>query len=539
MNRTSDSAPSRATRNATRELRDSRIFGSIAVQPTSDPKIGWLLLTIALASGLALMIPAMTAGPLVLDEYGTYWLAGDGPLTMWERSLNYENIPPLSPWLHRLFMDVFGESEWSFRLPNVLWFLLAIVFSYLFGCELRGPLHGGLCALLVAWHPTALGEIQLARCYSLTLLLSAICFWAAAKWLKMPQSFRWAIPWTLSCVALVWTHYLNIAVVGAVALIVGWRLAIRSVLFFIVLIASLLVICAGVSPLANSFLRMSIWGEHFGFHGEPSLRETVSPMWWVGLPLGYVAGKLFEYFRPSIRTADPSNTSRFGLAMLLIWGLAPTIGAISISHGELASLSNPRYRIGFDVAAGCLLVTLVTWRLGMRASVVAVVISIAASWSAADRLPWITKRLGTRQASQWKDMALHIQRYGNEAEPVFVQSGLGESYLIPALYEDRVFLDYAACRMGRFYLKSNHAQYGLPFRWDINEEVLRFYESLLVEHQNTRHKSLWLASASDTDLNISSYTFFDNMVCQNGYEIVETKQWQDAVLIHYKAIGNK
>ena len=120
-----------------------------------------------------------------------------------------------------------------------------------------------------------------------------------------------------------------------------------------------------------------------------------------------------------------------------------------------------------------------------------------------------------------------------------MQSGLGESYLIPALYEDRVFLDYAACRMGRFYLKSNHARYGLPFRWDINEEVLRFYESLLVEHQNTRHKSLWLASASDTDLNISSYTFFDNMVCQNGYEIVETKQWQDAVLIHYKAIGNK
>lgn len=539
MNRTSDSVPSRATLKATRELRDSRIFGSIAVQPTPDKKIGWLLLTIALASGLALMIPAMTAGPLVLDEYGTYWLAGDGPLTLWERSLNYENIPPLSPWLHRLFMDILGESEWSFRLPNVLWFLLAIVFSYLFACELRGPLHGGLCALVMAWHPTVLGEIQLARCYSLTLLLSAICFWAAAKWLKMPLSFRWAPLWTLSCVALVWTHYLNIAVVGAVSLILSWRLALRSAFQFIVLIASLLVICAGVSPLANSFLRMSLWGEYFGFHGEPSFRETVSPMWWMGLPLGYVAGKLFEYFRPSIRTADTSNTSRFGLAMLLIWGLAPTIGAISISHGELASLSNPRYRIGFDVAAGCLLVTLVTWRLGMRASVVAVVISIAASWSAADRLPWMTKRLETRQASQWKEMALYIQQYGNEAEPVFVQSGLGESYLIPALYEDRVFLDYAACRMGRFYLKSNHARYGLPFRWDINEEALRFYESLLVEHQNTRHKSLWLASASDTDLNISSYTFFDDMVCQNGYEIVETKQWQDAVLIHYKVIGNK
>ena len=59
------------------------------------------------------------------------------------------------------------------------------------------------------------------------------------------------------------------------------------------------------------------------------------------------------------------------------------------------------------------------------------------------------KRLGQPQSYEWKDMAARIEDRGVAGEPIFVQSGLGESFLIPGFYLDPVFLDYAACRLGR------------------------------------------------------------------------------------------
>ena len=423
MSRPSDSVPVLKTLNGVEEKRDSRVFGTISFGTERPERAGTILLALAMVSGFALMIPALTAGPLVLDEYGTYWIVGDGPLTLWQRSLDYENIPPLAPWLHKVFMDVLGESEWSFRLPSAIWFLPAIVFSFLLGRELRGPLHGGLCAIMTAWHPTALGEIRLARCYSLTLLLSAICFWAAVKWMKRPNDYHWAALWTLLSLALVWTHYLNAVVVVATVLVLGWRMYVRAIRACVLLCMACLFLALCYSPLFEPCLRMANLGEYFAFQTDSSILETVSAMWWIGLPAGWIAGKTAEFFRPSRSESENRKGSRFGLIILLLWGLAPTIGAVIVCRGEYASLANPRYRVGFDVAAGCLLVTCVTSRLGTRAALVAVVAALVASWSVADRLPWQPKRLNTRQSFQWKELALHVQQHGTTGEPVFVQSG--------------------------------------------------------------------------------------------------------------------
>ena len=288
MSRSSDSVPVLNTLNVVEEKRESRVFGTISIDTDRSQRAGRILLALAMVSGFALMIPTLTAGPLVLDEYGTYWIAGDGPLTLWQRSLDYENIPPLSPWLHRVFMDVLGESEWSFRLPSVIWFLLAIVFSYLLGRELRGPLPGGLCAIVTAWHPTALGEIRLARCYSLTLLLSAICFWAAVKWMKRPYDYRWTALWAILSLALVWTHYLNSAVVLATLLVLGWRMYVRSVRGCVFLCVACLFLALCCCPLFAPCMRMASWGKYFGFQTESPILETVSAMWWIGLPVGWL-----------------------------------------------------------------------------------------------------------------------------------------------------------------------------------------------------------------------------------------------------------
>ena len=534
MSGLSDSAPVLNTQNVVEEKRESRVFGTISISSERPQLAGRILLALAMASGFALMIPSLTAGPLVLDEYGTYWIAGDGPLTLWQRSLDYENIPPLSPWLHRVFMDVLGESEWSFRFPSAIWYLLAIVFSYLLGREFRGPLPGGLCAIVTAWHPTALGEIGPARCYSLTLLLSAICFWAAVKWMKRPDDYRWTALWAIQSLALVWTHYLNFAVVLATLLVLGWRMYFRSVRGCVYLCVACLFLALSYCPLVAPCVRMANWGEYFGFQTEARILETVSAMWWIGLPVGWLAGKAAEHFRQSRTETEARKASRFGFIILLLWGLAPTVGAVIVCHGEYASLANARYRLGFDVAASCLLVTCLTNRLGTRASIVAVVAALVASWSVADRLPWQSKRLNDRQSFQWKELALHVQQHGTVGEPVFVQSGLGESFLIPALYEDQVILDYAACRLGRFYLKAEHPRFGLPFHWPLNRKLAVHYKNLLVRTPGEFHESVWGASATDTDLNQTSYLEFHSLLISMGYEAVKKIILPDAILFHYR-----
>ncbi|MBL8815010.1 MAG: glycosyltransferase family 39 protein [Planctomyces sp.] len=534
MTEAKDSVPILNTIVHSAPIRDSRVF--TAVVPSSG-FTGILLLGIALVSGISLMVPMLTAGPVELDEYGTYWIADDsGPLTLCQRSLDYENIPPLSPWFHRLFMDIFGKSEWSFRLPSAIWFVLAIGVSYLFGNELRGAIHGGLCAILTAWHPTALGEIQLARCYSLSLLLSAICFWAAVRWMKRPAELTWAILWCVSAVGLTWTHYLNVAVIGATFLVLVWRMYTRSFRGFVFLMISVLSLILCCTPLTVSYLRMAGWGKHFGFQTDVAVLEVISPMWWLGLPAGWCAGRILDRFSQQPADSPRVQSTRVSFVVLFLWGGLPILGALFIRDGELASLANPRYRIGFDVAAGCLLVTLMTQQIGTRASLASVVVAIIASWSVADRLPWEPKRLNTPQAVQWRDLALHIEQNGTSGEPIFVQSGLGEGFLIPSLYEDTVFMDYAACRLGRFYLQAEHPRYALPFRWDHGIALRVWFRQRLEEIRESDRPVLWVVSATDTDLNRLSLKYFQEMAVVVKFEATDRVDLPDVTLIRFEAI---
>ncbi len=511
---------------------ESAAAGSMTA--AKSDRLAMALLLIAMISGIGLVIPMLTAGPLVLDEYGTYWIAGDGPLTLWQRSLDYENIPPLAPALNRIFMNTFGESEWSFRLSSAVWFPLAILVSYFFGKEFRDPTFGGLCALVTAWNPVALGEIRIARCYSLTLLLSVVCCWAAVRWIRRPYHPYWALLWVLTSIAVVWTHYLNAAVVLATLVGICWRIPTRSIRGFVFLLIGILVFGLCFSPLYTAILRMAEWGKYFGFQAESRFFETVSSIWWMGLPVGLLVRYACQRCWPNVGENESRRISRVAWILLLGWGLAPTIAAVVLGHGELASLANPRYRTGFQVAAGCALVAILTNGLSAKASVTVIISAVIASWSVADHAPWRPKRLGTRQSNQWKEMALHVEKNGQPGEPIFVQSGLGEAFLLSALYEDLVLHDYVACRLGRMYLKTEHPRYGLPFRYDLNDSMLRFYIKLVSSIRETPHQSLWVAAATDTDLNEMSTLVFLDLVEQHGFKVVDRMENHDTMLVHFK-----
>lgn len=509
---------------------------ALALQDTREQRIGRTLLLLALCSGLGLMWSALAAGPLVLDECGTYWLAGRGqPLTIWERSLNYENIPPLAPLMHRAFLDILGKSEFALRLPSVVCFLLTILVSYWLGRDLVGPIVGGLTALTVAWHPNALGEVRIARCYSLTLLLSALLFWLTLQWCSNAHQRRFAISWSLVAAALLWTHYLNLAVVMACLAVLAWELRTETMTDRLVLLLSVIAVAASGMPLLAPLLRMSIWGESFGFQDETPLTELITPLWWLGFPVAWLMAWLLDrcwFHRGGSRTI---RIPRQYLRLLMFWGWLPILGAAVVCHGTLASLANPRYRIGFEVAAACLLVVAVCRRRTPAAGSIAVTLALLLAWAVAERYPWVPKRLNTRQSHQWKALALHVQHNGSAAEPLFVQSGLGEGFLLTDLFDDPVLMDFAACRMGRFYLPHEHPRYALPFFWQPGTPVFNFFVGLLDSIRTSAVPSLWIAAATDTDLNLESLQGFQRLLKSHGFEPVETVTHPDCVLLHYRA----
>jgi hypothetical protein len=519
--------------------RSSQVLGVVRILSAAEQQLARIILAFALLSGAVLMTPMLTAGALALDEYGTYWIAGNGPMTLGQRSLDYENIPPLSPWLHRVFMNVLGETEFSFRLPSAVWFLMAIAMTYLLGREFRGPLFGALCALVLAWNPTLLTEISFARCYSLTVLLAASCFWASVRWIKRPYDYTRAAVWAVTSVALVWTHYLNAAIVGATLLALICRINWSSDrgLVFLCLAALLIGFC--VSPLYVPFIRMANWGEYFGFQNEAPFFETVSPIWWAGFPVGilaaWISDRVFARSGQNLGGSVPRRISRIGWLLLAFWGIAPVAAALILGRGEWASLANPRYRIGFEVAACCLAVAVLSVRVSNSAVVTGVLITILAAWIGSGQRPWVPRRLTERQSEDWKQMALHVHEHGTDNETVFVQGGLGEGYILPILLHDEVFQDYAACRMGRFYLKRPVRRLGLPFLWKATAEVPSFYASILDEIRNAEVSTCWIAAATDTDLNQYSAMYFEDLAKEHGFHEASRMEYPSSVLIRLSA----
>ncbi len=500
--------------------------------PAPSDRAYLLVLAAALLSGLLLMIPALRPVPLAMDEYGTYWIISDAnPLTLMERSLQYENIPPLSPLIRQWMFAVLGESEFTFRLPSVIWYLLTIMTVYVLGRDLLGPWPGALAALVCAWHQNVLGEVPIARCYGLGLFLATLSYWFTVRWMRAPRNPVWALLWTAASSALIWTHYLNMAVtLSQIAILIysfrGVNIHAKSMA-----VVALALYVASAIPLLPAVFRMAQWGSSFGFQGADPIWKIFIPLWWLGLPVGLAVGWILaRRFRAPTQSEMPLSS----LVLLIIWGLLPPLLATVICRDDLASLSNPRYRIGFAGPAACLVAAALCHRRARLVSLVSIVVAIVFAWIPAPRAPWTLKRLGAPQSYEWKDMALAIEQRGSAGEPIFVQSGLGESFLIPGFYLDPVFLDYAGCRLGRFYCKTEHPRIGLPFLWEASDDMKQHYRDLVDAGLKAGHETLWLAGATDTDLNVRSIAGFDAILASKGFQPVEQTKHRNSVLLRYK-----
>ena len=501
--------------------------------------IGYALLLVALLTASVLVLPGLASRPLEIDEHVSYWISGaENPGTIGERSLNYAATPPFSSFVQRGFLALGGKSTFWFRLPSVLGFLSAVVFTFLFARELLGPLPAGLAGQLLVWHPGLVDQMRQARPYGISVGLAAWLLWLTVRWCRTSGNIGLMFLWTFAAGALIWTHYLNLPLVGLVLIWLlglpylaidgwkrpGWQLAVACGLLALSLL-----------PLVPSLIRMQEWSPFLNFRTElPPFWKGVGPYWWLTLPVGFCGGW-------SLTRADRgSNITlplRTHLAVLMLCGLLPTVLLGTIPVGSLATLAEPRYRLIYIPASVVLLSGCLLQRRNWIAALLASAIGIGCAWWILGERPWISNESSASAAANWRELSVQLQQGGQPHEPIFVYSGLIESRLIPALFKDELFHDYVACRAGRFIIETPHPRYALPWFWTPETSLVEFYKALLQESSNQVATPVWLIASTDTDLGRESVERFQELVAQHGYRETERTTTRNAVLIKLERIA--
>lgn len=493
--------------------------------------LDWVLLAVALLSGIGLMAPLLDAGPLALDEHGSYWLVeSDLPGTVIQRSLDHAAIPPLSAWLEQAFIAVFGKSEFVFRLPSALCYLAAIFVTWLVAGLLGDRTSAGLAALLVAWHPDV-DEVRIARCYGLLILLGALLLWATLRWRARPQSPVWLLLWGVLAAGMMWTHYVALPLVGMAWLTLFVQPDDRERPRIRVLAAGAAGVVAAVMclPLLPAIQRLREWSPVLNYmpEGQPWWK-MLGPLWWAGVPAGIALAWIFR------NRAAPAAVAGRRLLLPALWTLVPLLVLILLSRGDMSSLANPRYRIPYAAGGACLIaVALRATNPRAVVNAAATIAVIAVTWLLAEARPWELRRLGAPADVEWRDAARHIEQAGLTGEPVFVQSGLVESYLAPALYSDSLFLEYVGCRMSRFYLETPHPRIGLPYFYERPPELGPHFQSLM-SAEATTPPGFWIAAATDTDLNRASLSGLEQLARSARYETTFEQRGPNMTLLHYE-----
>lgn len=501
---------------------------------------GLWLLGVALSVMAWLLSPALTAGPLALDEHVSYWmLDSQQPGTVMSRCLEYGAVPPLGSWLQAASLGLLGQSEWALRLPSLVVAWLSLVVVYQSARQLSesssegGSLWGGVAACLVACHPDVLDEVRIGRSYGLVVLLSASLILLTLRWLKNMTSPGSAILWAVSAAALLWTHYTSAILVMMTWVFLTWeafRSTSRGPAFRTLVLATMLSVGLWL-PLWPAVERLREWSPYLNMHApESSVWQTISSFWWLGLPVGGLVALLVSTIAPqSPRGVNtPGHWHSKAGWLLLGCSLVPLLMIAVLARGDLSSLANPRYRVAY-APAGALWVAwawLLTRSGAWKPAVMGLVMALAAVWSVQPLRPWQLGRLGSPADHQWRELSLLISQQGQPEEPIFVNCGLVESLLVPAYHTDLTFMEYVACRVSKFYLPAPHPRIALPYFWD--DRTKQFYQDSLKAQSP---QVIWIACATDTDLSRGSLSGFQQIAEASGYRVEGQTTWPAVTLL--------
>jgi mannosyltransferase len=189
---------------------------------------------------------------LWLDEAASWTQAKDSLADLIKRTAD-DNYPPLHNLALFAAIKLFGDSEWSLRLPSATFGVANIVALYWLGTMTVGRTAGLIGAVLLALSPFHLWYSQEARMYSLLALAATLYAATCFHYLRAPALSRGA--WvSLAGLALVYSHpygaldWIAIAVAFAVFVLPPTSPPPRTMLVWAV---SNAIVAAGFAPWAR------------------------------------------------------------------------------------------------------------------------------------------------------------------------------------------------------------------------------------------------------------------------------------------------
>lgn len=136
-----------------------------------------------------------------------------GPAEIVEASKTDNNYPTYYLILH-YWVWLFGDSEFSLRLPSALSGLLAVLVMYKVGSLLFGRSVGLTASLILAVSPFHIQYSQEARVYNLMALLALVSFYCFIKVLR-ERKLAVQMGYVLSTIALMYCHVYGLFIVLA------------------------------------------------------------------------------------------------------------------------------------------------------------------------------------------------------------------------------------------------------------------------------------------------------------------------------------
>jgi hypothetical protein len=159
----------------------------------------------------------------LLEPWGDEWFTlttAPQPLTEIASIVAGNIHPPLYFFLLHFWIGLPwpGTALEKMRAMSGVWTLVATVILYYLWLR---PEHPGFRRIVLAlWvlSPCLLLYARMARSYSMQLALALLSIYAALQWADQPRDWRRFLGYTISCIALLYTHYLpGLAVLAVVS----------------------------------------------------------------------------------------------------------------------------------------------------------------------------------------------------------------------------------------------------------------------------------------------------------------------------------
>ena len=208
-----------------------------------SPARAVLVLCAIVGISAAFRLHSLGAASLLIDEAASDTFATMPFREFLETLWHYQGNMTLYYFIMRVWIHI-GDSEFMLRLPSMLFGVLTVIAIYMLAARLFGRVTGLIAAALLSVHGFHIAFSQMARSYSLLLLLLLLTMYLLVSAMESQSTRDWGL-FAVSAALCVYAHIFAVLVLSAFALAIvfpkPFRVEVRKVVFAAILFEHLIV----------------------------------------------------------------------------------------------------------------------------------------------------------------------------------------------------------------------------------------------------------------------------------------------------------